>query len=201
LLKPKKKLPDEIGAKVAFEMSIEHLARLAIFSKSAHSSLSFATSIGSAIEFQFRSDLILASIALRRTGDLINCNKELSKLTVKEARRSVTKKRELNYYYTKSHHKFSELLNKIVHHRVLQVLDNEILETNSARDMLVEYKRIQEIQSTRRAVETLISISSDKGVKLTFALTDFVKQALEFLEIAEEKLAGKDIWVGSRQFG
>lgn len=200
MLKVKKKLPDETGAKVAFEMTVEHLARLAVFSKSAHSSFSFATSIGTVIEFQVRSDLIQASIAIRRMADLINCNRELLKLKIAEARRAVTKTQELSFYYTRNHHTYSDLLNKIVHHRTLQIWDNEILETISTTDILQDIKRIERIQTSRRAVETLISIRSDKGAKLTFALSDYVKQALEFLEVAEERLADKEIWVGSYQF-
>ncbi len=196
----KKKLPDETGAKVAFEMSLEHLARLAVYSKTAHSTLTFATSISNVVEFQVRSDLIQSAIAIRRTADLINCNKELSKFKVFEARRSIEKNKELNFYNTRSYMSFSELLNKIVHHRELQLMDNELLETKSAPDLVEDMKRIARIQKLRRPVETLISIKSDKGAKLIFALTDYVKQALEFLEIAEEKLADRGVWVGSYQF-
>ncbi len=195
-----KKLPDETGAKVSYAMSLDKLARLAVYSKSAHSALTFASSISTVVEFQVRSDLIQSAIAIRRTADLINCNKELSKLKISEARRTFEKNKGLSFYNTRGHQSFSELLNKIVHHRELQLMDNELLETKSAPDLVEDMKRIARIQKLRQPVETLISIKSDKGGKLIFALTDFVEQALEFLEIAEEKLADKGIFVGSYQF-
>ncbi len=192
---PKPKI-DKASAKLAFNETLEHSARVAAFSNANFTSAVGRSQVVYKAEELAQRDLILLALSTRRLAELCELKQSLQTLYVAHVR-PYTKLDTAGFYPIKKRSSMWILIGMMLHHLEFKVYKNDA----AVKSLLGFFKgdicSAYKAGTSSRDVAAACYIRSDKGEPILFSISDFVRHITKFIEVAEDTLGDFEIYVGN----
>jgi hypothetical protein len=183
------------AARFAFDETIEHTARVAAFASSSMIDFDKEKHVVYFAEKLCHRDLTMLALSMRRLAELCSLQENLKKAFIPHVR-PYTILEKTGFYPIKKKSNIWALIGVIIHH-----LDFRIFKTDASVRALLGYfkgdvfSHYQALTKSKDIVAACL-IKSDKGEPVLFSIGDFVREAAEFINVAEAKLSDLEVYVG-----